>query len=347
MQVPDVSLLVGLGEPPAGEADRYAGAVARDRGLPLWETAALGKHRRLLLDPFDRRCVRRAANAFSADIVHTHVGNDLRLAARGGAGAGVLVHSIYEASLEAVPARRRRLAVEAPAGLVVHSAQLAAELAPKRDRVLVVPPPLDIERFNPERELAGGGVGYLIPPDRCAIGVVARMQPHRQFDLLLEAFSNAVRQAPELLLVIVGRGTRAREVAQEPVRRLGIERDVVFPGYVSGDDYVALLGRFDLFVFLVPGTDGTCRALREAMAMGAAPIGSRRGMISELLGDGACGVVAEEDAAHLSEAMVALAHDVTLRGRLAAAARERAAAFDRVRVAKEVCAFYQTLLANR
>jgi glycosyltransferase involved in cell wall biosynthesis len=333
-----------LGKPPAREEDRFAGAVARERGLALWETRALGKHRRFLIDCFDRRRVRRAVREFAADIVHTHVGNDLRLALR--AGAGILVHSVYSAALDHLPPKRRRMVVEAPAGLVVHSERLAAALKARRDGVCFVPPPLDRDRFDPGRILSATRA-LPIPEDRLAVGVVARMQPHRQFDVLLEAFREAVRQEPSLLLVIVGRGTRADEVAREPVKRLGLEREVLFPGYVSGEDYVALLKRFDLFVFLVPGTDGTCRALREAMAMGTAPIGSRRGMIPELLGDGTAGRLVDESVPELAQTLITLAREDALRKGLAREAHRRAAAFDAGAVAREVCAFYRQLLRDR
>lgn len=342
--LPGVSLLVGIGKPPWGEPDRYAGAIARERGLPLWETRSLGKHRRFFLEPLDRRRLRRTLREFTPDVVHTHVGNDLRLAAR--TGAGPLVHSIYADDLEALPPVRRRLVTESPAGLVVHSRRLLEELASGGRRVLHVPPPLDTNRFDPDREMAAGREAPILR-DRVAVGVVARMQRYRQFDLLLESFRAARDERPELVLVVVGRGTWAREVVREPVKRLGLENDVIFPGYVTGDEYVALLKAFAIFVFLVPGTDGTCRALREAMAMGTAIVGSRRGMIPELLGDGAAGLLAEETVDGLAGAMTALARDEALRAGLSQEARRRAVSFRAEAVAEKIHAFYADVMARR
>ena len=146
---------------------------------------------------------------------------------------------------------------------------------------------------------------------------------------------------PLLLNNFLGRGTRAREVALEPVKRLDLEGRVHFTGYVSGDDYVALLKRFAFLIFLVPGSDGTCRALREAMAMGKPVVGSRRGAIPELIGEG--GVTVRESEESLAEAILALARDEETRKRMGRLAARRAGDFDRREVAAKIADFYRSL----
>ena len=116
-----------------------------------------------------------------------------------------------------------------------------------------------------------------------------------------------MRTRPELLLVLVGRGTHFEEVAKEPIEELGISKRVVTAGY-RREDYPGVLACFDMKVFLVPGTDGSCRAVREAMASSIPIIAARRGMLPELVEEGT-GVVIDDTVEGLSEAILRMASD--------------------------------------
>jgi glycosyltransferase involved in cell wall biosynthesis len=140
------------------------------------------------------------------------------------------------------------------------------------------------------------------------IGVVARMQGHRRFDLLLAAFKLLVRDHPEARLMLVGRGSRMQEVAVEPAKRMGLEGHVIFAGYRNAD-YADVLRAMDLFTFLVPGSDGTCRALLQAAAMGLPLVGTRRGAIPEIISNGQTGLLVDEDPEALAAAWSALIRD--------------------------------------
>jgi glycosyltransferase involved in cell wall biosynthesis len=139
------------------------------------------------------------------------------------------------------------------------------------------------------------------------------MQTHRRFEVLLEAVKRA--QVPDLRLLIVGRGTNQETVAREPVRALGLEGKVVFSGYQAGEDYVATLACMDAKVFLVPGSDGSCRAVREALSMGVPVIAARRGILPELVRNEETGLVVEDEPGPLALAIAGLARDrARLRG---------------------------------
>lgn len=162
---------------------------------------------------------------------------------------------------------------------------------------------LEIRRHRREIRIELG-----VSQDAKLIGVVARMQAHRRFDLLLEALSIAIRAQPEIVLVLIGRGTHAGEVVRRPVREMGLERNVVFTGYRVAD-YADVLGALDLFTFLVPGSDGTCRALLQAAAIGLPSVGTARGAIPEIIAHDRTGLVVEEDATALAEAWTMLFDD--------------------------------------
>ncbi|MBM4043332.1 MAG: glycosyltransferase family 4 protein, partial [Planctomycetes bacterium] len=132
--------------------------------------------------------------------------------------------------------------------------------------------------------------------------------------------------------------------AVHPARRMGLDDVVVFPGYQTGDDLVRTLATLDAKVFLVPGTDGSCRAVREAMAMGLPVISSRRGMLPELVGDDR-GIVVNDTPEELAGAIVALGRDPERRRALGTAGRRYALEhFSLERQAEVVGGVYTELL---
>jgi len=108
------------------------------------------------------------------------------------------------------------------------------------------------------------------------------------------------------------------------VRALGLENRVHFTGYLDGDDYAGVLAAMDAGMFLTPGTDGTCRAVREMMSMGKPMITSNRGMLPEMVTAGADGIVTDGSARQLRDAMRLFYENADLRRRYGIAARETA-----------------------
>lgn len=202
---------------------------------------------------------------------------------------------------------------------------------------------MPVSAWEGAREARAMRAGLGVAADAPLIGVVARIQRHRRFDLLLAAMQRLVRTRPDARLVLIGRGTHAEEVARQPVRRLGLEASVLFAGY-RVSDYAALLRALDVFCFLVPGSDGSCRALLEAATVGLPLVGSRRGAIAEIIRDGVTGRLVEEDPDQLAEVWQGLLSDpVRRRAWGLAAARDARLRFSPERLAESVEGFYETL----
>jgi glycosyltransferase involved in cell wall biosynthesis len=174
----------------------------------------------------------------------------------------------------------------------------------------VIDPAMRLERFTPRD----------VPRQGFTLGVVARMQRHRRFDVLLRGVKLA--KVPDLRVLIVGRGTHMEEVAVKPARDLGLS-NVTFTGYL-GDKYLDTLASFDALLFLVPGSDGTCRAIREAMCMGKAVIGARRGLIPEIVEDGKTGIVIDDTPEAIAGAIERLAADRAACAAMGEAGRRKA-----------------------
>jgi glycosyltransferase involved in cell wall biosynthesis len=115
---------------------------------------------------------------------------------------------------------------------------------------------------------------------------------------------------------------------------------VLFAGY-RGDDYVDVLRTIDVLTFLVPGSDGSCRALLEAHACGIPAVTSRRGALPEIVAAGETGLLVDEDPEDLCAAWQELLTDSERRARMGRAARQRAErCFDPARLAEEVESLY-------
>lgn len=208
---------------------------------------------------------------------------------------------------------------------------------------VVVEGAIDLERFNPENRHADVRTELGVGREDLLFGIVARVQTHRRFDVLLPALAAAMKKEPRIRGMIIGRGTHFDALAREPVKQLGIEDKVIMPGY-RADDYADYLAALDVKMFLVPGSDGSCRAVREAMALGKPVLAARRGLLPELVEDGKCGLVVDDTQENLTRAMLKLAHDDELRLRLgrnaAAKARE---AFDIDAQVERIGELYQRL----
>jgi glycosyltransferase involved in cell wall biosynthesis len=203
-----------------------------------------------------------------------------------------------------------------------------------------------LERFAPGPAPPRVRQGLGLAPEHRVVGIVARVQPHRRFDLLLEAARRWLAGDPRGRLLIVGRGTHLDAVARRPAARLGIADRVVFAGYRDAD-YPDVLRAVDVFTLLVPGSDGTCRALLEAAACALPAVTTRRGALPEIVLDGRTGFTVDEHPDALSAAWRRLLDDAELRHRLGRQARERAEhQFQPARLAADVAALYRAARAG-
>lgn len=214
------------------------------------------------------------------------------------------------------------------------------------DRVGVMPMLLDMSRFDPGGRYEDMRAKWGVPGagEAVLIGIVGRFQRYRKMDLFLEAARRVVAQQPSVRFVVIGRSRSMEQTVRRPVRELGLSDHVVLAGYLK-DDYAAGLAALDVFTLLMPGSDGTARAVREAMAMGKPCVVSRFGMLPEIVGEGRCGLVTEMNPDDLAAAWLTLARDTSLRMALGRAARQDALTrFDPDRAATEVEGFYQRML---
>ncbi len=304
---------------------------AKQRGLEPLHLFALNKWLNLRDNWSDVRKLRKFVEESKVEVVHVHGSHDHLLggwAARRAKNKPVVIRTYHKGTAYAPGLGSKvlmRLYVDGwisytPAGLKEDVANYA--LPP--ERTLAVEGAVDLERFDPAKaHSAREALG--LPADAVVGGIVARMQRHRRFPELMKAVKIACDRVPNFRLVAVGRGTNKEAVAVEPATKLGIADKVVFAGYRAAD-FVDVLASIDFKIFLVPGSDGSCRAVREAMALGKPVIAARRGLLPELVAHEKTGLVVDDTPENLAEAIVRMATDAKQRERMGRAARLEAVA---------------------
>ncbi len=121
------------------------------------------------------------------------------------------------------------------------------------------------------------------------VGIVARLAPSRGHLTLVEAFAQVHTAIPVARLLIVGKG-EFRPNIERRIRELGLADAVVFGGYRE-NDLPEVLAAMDVFVLLAPGSEGSCRAVLEAMAAGKAVVATRVGALQDIVLDGETGLL--------------------------------------------------------
>ncbi len=191
------------------------------------------------------------------------------------------------------------------------------------ERVRKISPALDLNRYDPRGKFKDMRTFFGIEPKEVVIGMIARFQKYRRTAVFLEAVKRIAKEFPNFKVLLVGRSGQIEQSVIQPMKQLGVEKWVVLGGYQT-KDYLATLACMDIFVFLMAGSDGTARALREAMAMGKPVIVANRGMLPELVEDGISGFVVNDTADELAHAALRLLHDPGLREALGRGAYQKA-----------------------
>jgi glycosyltransferase involved in cell wall biosynthesis len=155
-------------------------------------------------------------------------------------------------------------------------------------------------------------------PQALFVGVLER---YKNVDGLAEAWRRAAPRIPEARLRVVGRGTLAPVVAKL-LREL--PQQTAWTEQLTQPEVAAALDESTLLV-LPSRSEGMGRVVVEAFCRGRPVLGSRVGGIPDLVEDGVNGVLVEpHDTNGLAEALVRLATDGELAGRLAEGAQASA-----------------------
>ena len=247
-------ILFACATPPGGS--RHLVSIARERGLEPELGFLLSKHFQLVGNIRDVGKLKRFLENGGFEIIHVHQMNDHLVggvAARRGVPDLPIIRSSYDGEGLQKGFRNRLLLSSLTDGLILPSQkarlQIEAEYSVPSDRIWVVEGAVDTDRFDPSRVEGDLRTSWGLASEDVVVGVVARIQPRRRFDVFLDAVAGLMEERPWLKVVLIGRGSKMEETAVQPVQRLGIADRVVFPGYLV-DEYVQALASIDIKVFL-------------------------------------------------------------------------------------------------
>lgn len=154
------------------------------------------------------------------------------------------------------------------------------------------------------------------------LAYVGRISHEKNLSLLAEAMSLVVKKAPSVHLILVGdspHGTYFHEF----FRSFGLEKNVVWTGYMPREELPVIYSAADLFVFpSITETQGLVTI--EAMLCGTPVVGVNRMGSAEILEGNRGGLLSENDPADFAEKTLRLILDPALRKTKAVEAQERA-----------------------
>ena len=240
-------------------------------------------------------------------VVYAH-GNEILSAIRGGA---------YEKCIPTLQRADRVLAVSQFTANLVQKAGVA------HDRIEIVHPGCDIDRFrprHPKRELwqrlLGNRSGERV------IVTVGNLVERKGHDMVIRAISRLRQSIPEVTYLIVGDGPYRGQL-ETLAAAVGVQDRVVFAGRVADEDLPDVYALSD--VFAMPSrerleendVEGFGLVFLEANACAKPVIGSRSGGIPDAIVEGITGLLVDpQDPADIADALARLLVDRDLAIRL-------------------------------
>jgi glycosyltransferase involved in cell wall biosynthesis len=277
------------------------------------------------------------------DIVHGHSGHPHYVLASLMAGriwSAPVVHTLYcplkaAAQANGLPPNLALLRyfmpkVDKVIAITRNVANSLTRIGLLEEKVRIIPPAIDIDRFNPE--CSGDNVKRQIGAEGPIILFVGNLTKTKGLDILLRAMQPVLRGLPGARLVATldlelkrspYEERRKRDVLEQ-IERYGLAKHVTLMGVV--ENMPELMAAADLLVAPFLSTDGPSDyplPLLESMAVGTPVIATPVGGIPEIIRDGKTGIlVPPGDAEALAAAIVDLLGNRQMRTTLGRRASE-------------------------
>jgi glycosyltransferase involved in cell wall biosynthesis len=150
---------------------------------------------------------------------------------------------------------------------------------------------VDLERYDHQEPCCTLRDEYGMEPGSSIVGVVARLEPEKGHQTLIEAWPHVLRECPDAYLMIVGEGSR-RDFLEQWAAAHKVAHRVVFTG--RRDDIPAVTAALDVAV-LPSWREAQGLSILEAMALSRPVVASDVGGIPEMIEDGVTGLLVPHD----------------------------------------------------
>lgn len=293
-------------------------AEAQASGAALKQVRSLQRHLSPVRDLLCYGALRRLIHKIRPDVVHTHSSKAgiLGRAAAWAERVPAVIHTVHGlpfhdrqprfvqrayVAAETWAARRcHYLIAIAPA--MVESFSAAGVAGPRR--FAVIPSGMDLKGFPADAALRPAVRRELgIPAAAPVLGIVARLDPLKGHDDLLDIFPDLLARMPRLRMLLVGDGQRRRHLERR-IHDEGLGNRVMLCGLVPHHEVGRLLSAVDVKV-LPSYQEGQSRTLIEALLCGCGIVAYNVGGIGSVCIDGQTGrLVTVGDRATLLQTIV-------------------------------------------
>jgi len=208
----------------------------------------------------------------------------------------------------------------------------------------IIPNGVDVARFqHPSASLSKRDLGLV---DRAVVAVtVGRLGPEKNLSFLLRAFALIAGEAPDLHLIVIGRGPE-KEHLEEMTHLLGLASRVHLVGEVPYEEVPNWLALADFFAF-ASVSESHPLAVLEALAAGLPVLGIPCPGVEDTVVDGVNGLLSSENTVVFAAQMRRLATEPDLRALLSAGAQEMCVQYDIRHTSATLLAHYERLVEER
>lgn len=228
--------------------------------------------------------------------------------------------------------------------IIVPAPSAARYLQVKDRQIIAVSNGLDLSRYSTAgrdefRAKYGLGSGPVIMHG-------GRLSFEKRIGGVIDAMPLVLEKVPDAKLAIVGKGPAAKSL-EKRVSELGLEKSVVFTGYVSDADFPKAFAAADVLAINSPVETQSLIVL-EAMATGVPVVGADAGAIPDAVVDGENGFLFRtDDSAALAADLVKILTDDALRAKLKEGALKTAGEHSLERTTQKLLQVYEAAIAAK
>jgi len=172
---------------------------------------------------------------------------------------------------------------------------IVARLGIPSQKIQIIPPGVDTTVFTGNSDGKALYEKYDIGETKIIL-TVGRLVERKGIDMVIKALSKVINQIPNVVYLVVGTGPDKKRL-KDLVQNLGLEKNVIFAGYVESKDLVSYYNICDLFI--MPSreieksgdVEGFGIVYLEANACGKPVIGGRSGGIQDAIIHGETGLL--------------------------------------------------------
>lgn len=183
-----------------------------------------------------------------------------------------------------------------------------------KNRIIPISCGVDLDRFNPKNDGRFLKKRYKIADEESVVLFVGRLDKEKNIDLVIKSFVKILEEI-KARLVIAGKGKEKSSLIKL-ARKLGIDQNINFTGYVSDKDLPALYKMADLFV-IASIAELQSIATMEAMASSLPVVATKVMALPELVHNGKNGYLFNDgDMQTLANQIIKILKNPTLKRKM-------------------------------